>query len=96
MRFEFRDQPLGFAAFREDRVEGSEKHCFVETLGIAPVAFGETHAGNAQNFGRDLAQAPPVDRRRKAEARNIIAQVFPRLGAPVLDEIEGRVERGRR
>ena len=37
-----------------------------------------------------------MDRRRKAEARNIIAQVFPRLGAPVLDEIEGRVERGRR
>ena len=47
LRFELPYQPLGFASFREDRIEGIEKHGLVKTPRITPVALGETHAGNA-------------------------------------------------
>jgi hypothetical protein len=46
LRFELLDQPLGFASFREDRIEGVEKHGLVKTPRITPVALGKTHAGN--------------------------------------------------
>ena len=92
---ELLDQPLGFACLRENRIEWVEKHGFVNTARIAPVAPCKTHAGNLQNFGRDRAQMPPVDRRRKAETRNVRPQFFPRLGAPGFHKVEGRVERRR-
>jgi hypothetical protein len=95
LRFEFVDQPFGFACLREDRMEGIEKYCLVEPPRVAPVARGQPGAGDTQHFGRDLAEPPPMDRRRKAEARYRGTQLLALFRAPVLYQVPSRVQRRR-
>jgi hypothetical protein len=63
-------QPLGFASFREDRIERIEKDGFVKSTRIAPVALGETRAnlkfGTIDGLGL-LEGGDPAETREKRQ-----------------------------
>src|SRR5262249_15515562 len=82
------------AALLDHLVEWREMPALVAAGRIEPVAPAQARMRERDAFARELGYQAPPDLRLEAELRHVVAQLLALFGAPVLDDVPGRIEAG--